>query len=161
MRYLVVLMAVVLVVGCGKQVAERAIEKSIKQDSGQNADVDIGNNTMTIKTDEGTFAVASGKDAKLPATFPDDILIYKGASLQTVMETPEGFHLVCQIADALSKVLESYQTSMISKGWAQDVSMDMGAQKMVVFKKDERTANIILTSEGNTTQLTLTVANGK
>ena len=161
MRYLVVLMAALMVVGCGKKAAERAVERSIEAGSGGDAKVNITDNSMTIQTDEGTMKIASGGDAKLPDSFPADILVYKGASLQTVMEVPQGFNLMLKTPDAADKVLEAYKSSMTSQGWTQEMAMDMGAQKMIAFKKDNRTVNIVLTPEDGATQVTLTVAKGE
>jgi len=161
---MVLLVAALALVGCGRKGAERAVEKmaerSITDSGGRNAKVDIAEDSMTIETDEGTLKIAGGDAAKLPASFPKDVLVYKGAKLQTVMEVPQGYTLMLQTGDAVSKVQEAYQTKMTSEGWSKEMAMDMGAQKMLVFKKGERTVSVVLSSEDDSaTQIAMTVAN--
>jgi hypothetical protein len=151
-------MAAVLVSGCGKKAADRIVEESIEASVGGKAKVDIKDNSMTIQTDEGTLKFASGGDAKIPASFPQDILVYKDASIQTVMEVPQGFNIILQTHDAAAKVQEAYQTSMTSQGWTQEMAMDMGEQKMLTFKKEQRTVSIVMTPEDGATQIAMTVA---
>jgi hypothetical protein len=74
------------------------------------------------------------------------------------MELPEGFNLMFQTKDDPSKVSKAYLSVMEKKGWSKEMSMDMGGGTMMVFKKDERITNVSITSQGEMTQITLTVA---
>ena len=102
--------------------------------------------------------MTAGDSVKLPAGFPRDVFLYKGADLNTAMELPEGFNLLFQTKDDPSKVSEAYLTEMEAKGWSREMTMDIGGRKMMVFKKDERIANVSIASHEEMTQITLTVA---
>jgi hypothetical protein len=104
------------------------------------------------------MTMSSGDSVKLPADFPKDVFLYKGAELTTAMELPEGFNLMFQAKDDPSKVSEVYLAEMEKKGWSKEMSMDMGERKMLIFKKDERITNMSIAPYEEMTQITLTVA---
>jgi hypothetical protein len=162
MRYFIMLAAIIVMFGCGEKggekVAEKAMEKAIESNIGGNAKVDVEENSLRIRTEEGEMTMTAGDSAKLPADFPKDVFIYKGADLNTAMELPQGFNLVFQTKDDPSKVSEVYLAEMEEKGWSKEMSMDMGGQKMLAFKKDERGVNVSIASHEEMTQISLTVA---
>jgi hypothetical protein len=162
MRYFIMFAAIMVMFGCGEKgtekAAEKAMEKAIESNMGGNAEVDIEENSFRIQTEEGEMTMTSGDSVQLPADFPKDIFLYKGADLNTAMELPEGFNLMFQTQDDPSKVSEAYLTEMEAKGWSKEMTMDMGGQKMMVFKKDERMANVSIASDDEMTQIVLTVA---
>ncbi|MBD3320025.1 MAG: hypothetical protein GF350_02915 [Chitinivibrionales bacterium] len=158
----VVLLASVSFYGCGKKAeekgAETMIEKAIENESGGTADVDISEGTMNIKTDDGEMSVTSGKGARIPDAFPDDILIYKGASIEAAMEVPDGFSIQLKTDDGVAKVSELYTSRMKADGWSQEASVDMGQQAMLSFKKDERAAQVVIMPDDNSTRIGLTTS---
>ena len=158
MRYFIILAAIMVVFGCGENAGEKIIEKALESETGGNAEIDIEENSFRLKTEEGEMTMTAGDSAKLPADFPKDVFLYKGADLNTAMELPEGFNLMFQTKDDSSKVSEAYLTEMEAKGWSKEMSMDMGGQKMMMFKKDERIANVSIASDEEMTQIALTVA---
>jgi hypothetical protein len=162
MRYFIMFAAIMVMFGCGekgeKKVTEEAMEKIIESNTGGNAEVDIGENSLRIQTEEGEMAMTAGDSAQLPAGFPKDVFLYKGANLNTAMEFPEGFNLNFQTKDDASIVSEAYLTEMEAKGWSKEMTMDMGGRKMMGFKKDERMANVSIASDEGTTHISLTVA---
>ena len=161
MRYFIMFAAIMVMFGCGEKseekATEKAMEKIIESNMGGNAEVDIEKNSLRIQTEEGEMTMTAGDSAKLPADFPKDVFLYKGADLSTAMEHPEGFNLMFQTKDDPSKISEAYLTEMEAKGWSKEMTMDMGGRKMMVFKKDERMANVSIASDEGTTQITLTV----
>ena len=162
MRYFIMFAAIMVVFGCGEKGAEKAaeevMEKAIESNMGGNAEVDIEKESLRIQTEEGEMTMTAGDSVKLPADFPRDVFLYKGANLSTAMELPEGFNLLFQTKDDPSKVSEAYLTEMEAKGWSKEMTMDIGSRKMMVFKKDERIANVSIASHEEMTQITLTVA---
>jgi hypothetical protein len=162
MRYFIIFAVIMVIFGCGEKgeekVAEGVMEKVIESNIGGNAEVDIEKDSLRIQTKDGEMTMTAGDSAKLPADFPEDVLIYKGADLNTAMELPEGFNLMFQTKDDPSKVSKAYLSVMEKKGWSKEMSMDMGGGTMMVFKKDERITNVSITSQGEMTQITLTVA---
>ena len=57
--------------------------------------------------------MTAGDSIKLPADFPKDVFLYKGAVLNTSMELRQGFNLVFQVKDDTSKVSETYLVSCL------------------------------------------------
>ena len=162
MRYFIMFAAIMVMFGCGKKAEEKAAEKitekAIESSMGGNAEVDIKENSVRIQTKEGEMTMTAGDSVKLPADFPKDVFLYKGADLNTAMELPQGFNLVFQTKDDASRVSEAYLAEMEAKGWSKEMSMDMGGQKMLAFKKDERGVNVSIASDEEMTQISLTVA---
>ena len=162
MRYFIMFTAIIVVFGCGEKgeekVAEKVMEKVIESNMGGNAEVDIKENSLRIQTEEGEMTMTAGDSVKLPADFPKDVFLYKGAILITTMELPEEFHLVFQTNDDPTKVSEAYLAEMEAKRWSKEMSMDMGGRKMMAFKKDERMANVSIVPQEEMTQIALTVA---
>ena len=188
MRVLFVTLALSICVigtGCGKKasekLAEKMIEKSIEKDGGK-ANVDLSSGKMTISTTDkdgkkydttisenkvtvnskdGTSTFASGDGAKIPDNFPKDVHIYSGANILTVMSIPEGFNLTMQTKDNCDKVLGVYKSKMGANGWKEESSFNMPPQSMISYKKDTRTANVIVIAEKDSTQINLTVVTVK
>jgi hypothetical protein len=162
MRYFIFFTAIMVMFGCGEKVEEKAaekiIEKVIESNMDGNAEVDIKENSFRIQTEEGEMKMTSGDSVKLPADFPEDVFLYKGAKLNAAMELPEGFNLMFQTKDDPSKVSETYLEEMEKKKWAKEMSMDMGEQKMMMFKKGERMVNLSIAPHEEMTQITLSVA---
>ncbi len=162
MRYFIILAAIILIFGCGEKggekVAEKVMEKAIESNTGGKATVDMEENSLRIQTDEGEMTMTAGDSAKLPADFPKDIFLYKGADLNTAVELPTGFNLMLQTKDDSTKVSEAYLDEMRAMGWSKEMSMDMGGRKMLVFKKDERMAHVTITTDEEMTQIGLTLA---
>ena len=163
MRYFIMFAAMIVMFGCGKKAEEKAAEKmaekAIEASMGGEAEVDIEKDGLRIKTKEGEITMTAGDSVKLPADFPKDVFLYKGADLKTAMELPEGFNLMFQTKDDPSKVSEAYLTEMEAKRWSKEMSMDMGGRKMLVFKKDERIVNVSIASQEEMTQISLSMSN--
>ena len=162
MRYLIILAAMMVMFGCGEKAGEKAAEemaeKAIESSFDGEAEVDIKKDSVRIETEEGEMTMSMGDSVKLPADFPEDVFMYKGAELSMAMEHPQGFNLSLQTKDDTSKVSEVYLAEMTAKGWTKEMSMDMGGQKMMSFKKDERGVSVMISSDEEMTQINLTVA---
>jgi len=158
MRYFIIFTAIILMFGCGEETGETIIEKAIESETGGNAEVDIEENSFRLKTEEGEMSMTAGDSVKLPDDFPEDVYLYKGADLNMAMEFPEAVNLTFETKDDMEKVSQAYLNEMLKKGWGKEMSMDMGGRKMMVFKKDDRTANVSIASDEEMTQIALTVA---
>ena len=162
MRYLICLLVSVLMIGCScsEEAGEKVAEKAIEAQTGHKADIDVDKESMTIKTKDGEMTMTSGKAAKIPDNFPEDVPMYEGYALEMAMEVPEGYSLSFTTEDGVSKVSEWYLNEMIDKGWTKEASMDMGNQKMLVFKKGERGVNLVISPESDKTRIALTSVKG-
>ncbi len=169
MRLLMLMIALVVIAllafGCGEKsekiVVEKMAEKAIESNIGTDAKVDIEKESIRIETDKGEMTMTAGDSAKLPANFPRDVFLYKGAELKMAMELPQAFNLSFETNEAVSKVSETYLAEMTENGWQKKMDMDMQGQKIMAFNKDERTVNVMISSDQAKTQIALTVATGK
>ena len=162
MRHFIMFISVMVMFGCGEKAGEKAAEemaeKALESSFDGEAEVDIEKESIRIETEEGEMTMTMGDSVKLPADFPKDVFMYNGAELSMAMEHPQGFNLSLQTKDDMSKVLEVYLAEMTEKGWTKEMSMDMGGQKMMAFKKEERAVSVMISSDEEMTQITLTVA---
>jgi hypothetical protein len=164
----VLVCSAVLVSSCGKakksiseKIAEKAIEMNMKDGDGTSAKVDLSKGTMTIKTKDGETAVVSGEGASVPADFPKDIYVIKGAKIQMSMKTPDGYMLNMQVAQPAAKLAATYETEMKAQGWEQEASLDMGETRSLSYKKDGRQAAIVMSKSDEATTVMITVADKK
>lgn len=179
------LVGCVLHFGCGKKMSEtiseklteKILEKGLSQD-GADADIDIkdgkinivstdqdGNTSnisvsgddVTIVGKDGQTSFVSGKNAKLPDAFPKDVLVYAGATLTGVWTLPEGFNLTMESKDSADVISEKYKAEMKSQGWEETGMFKADKQTMLAYKKDDRTANLMINADQEPTAITLTV----
>lgn len=175
----------IAVMGCGKkseeEVAEKLIERSLGKDGvathvdiadgkmsftatdaeGKKSNISMSEEGVTIGSEDGTTSYATGAAAKVPKTFPEDVLVYPGSEIVSSMTLPEGFHLILKSKDAAAKVVAKYQAEMADKGWTEDASINMGNQSMLTFKKDNRIVSLMIGSEDNSAQIAVTVTTQK
>lgn len=163
MKHTVIWLAAICFVftGCGKKanekLAEKMIEAAAKRD-GIKADVNIADDTFTIKTDDGTSTFSAGKNAKVPADFPKDVYVYEGAEVVSSVSGPDGFSLMFQTKDAQAKVANTMKSKFASQGWTEEMTMNQGGVVMLGYKKDERSVIVNVTGDSDMTQISLTVA---
>lgn len=166
MKQLIVAAVVVCVAltGCGKKASEAAVEKMIKAEmakQGVKGDVDISDGKVTVTTKEGTATYTGGPGAAVPAKFPKDVPVYDGAAVMASTSVPDGFNLLLQTKDPADKVVSAYSSKMTANGWTEEMNSNQGGQTVVGYKKDERTAVLIVASADEMTQINLTVAEEK
>jgi hypothetical protein len=159
-RYLllVILASFVVFIGCGKKVEEKVAEKILEAQTGGKADVDISDDKMSIKTKDGEFKMDAGDDVKLPENFPSDVYVYKNAKVKMSIGGPKGNTVSFQTKDPAEKVAEKYKKEMKTKGWSQEMAMEMGEGSSLTFKKGERVAQIMMAREDESTMITVIAA---
>jgi hypothetical protein len=142
--------SIVLLTGCGERAEEKAMENKIEKATGAKADVDLSKKGMKItgETDRGKYTVITGEETEIPKDFPDDVFIYRPSKAVMAMKIPEGYSITLTTSDNRSKVVSAYRQEMNAKGWSEETSMIMGPQSVLVYKKNDRVANIsIITSD--------------
>ena len=92
-----------------------------------------------------------------PEDFPDDVLIYSPSSVDSAMVMPEGHSLTLKTNDDSEKIEEAYKSEMITKGWSEQASIDMGTQSMLAYTKEDRAANITIVPSDEGTQILIIV----
>lgn len=168
--------------GCGKKAGERLTEKLIEKSlaaEGVKANVDLSGETMsftttdadgkqsnikmsgdalTIEGPDGTTTFRSGGAGKMPEDFPADVYVVAGASVVSSLSHSGGFNLALTSPAAPKDVVAQFAAGMKDKGWAAKSTLDMADLAMLSFAKGNRTANVVVQSEGGATSINLTVA---
>jgi hypothetical protein len=109
-----VLVVGALLRGAGERAAERAIERA----AGGDADIDVDDGKITVKTDEGEWSTGG----EMPKDWPSDVPVYGGAKvLYSASANPAtgsaGSYLALQSSDSPDKVADFYKRELVAKGW--------------------------------------------
>ena len=160
-RYMICVFCLMfLLVGCGKEVQEAALEKKIEQATGGEADVDISDDGLKItgETKEGKYAITAGEETEIPEDFPSDVFIYRPSEAVMAMKVPEGYSVTLTTRDDKAKVVEAYKQEMQARGWSEEGSMNMGSHSMLVYGKNGRNASINIMPSDDKVQINVIVA---
>ena len=112
---------------------------------------------ITGETDRGTYTVITGEETEIPKDFPDDVFIYRPSKAVMAIKIPEGYSITLTTSDNRSKVLSSYREEMNAKGWSEETSIIMGPQSVLVYKKNDRVANISIITSDKALQINVAV----
>jgi len=156
----IVFLIILFAVGCGEKATEKAIEKKIEESTGSDAKVDLSDKGMKVsgETEKGNFSFTTGESVEIPEDFPADVFIYSPSKTMMAMKMPEGHSLSLSTENDVKKVTQTYQQEMKAKGWSEETSMNMGNQSVLMYKKENRVANIAIAEGDDNTQITVTVA---
>lgn len=148
-----------LLTGCGNSAEEKAIEKKIEKETGAKTEVDLSEKGMKISgTSEGErYSVTTGDATEIPKDFPEDVPIYHPAKSVAAMEVDDGYSVSLKTKDDIRKVISFYKDQIVSQGWSEKTSLDMGGHTVLAYEKDQRVANIAIMSIDKETRITLTV----
>jgi hypothetical protein len=101
-----------------EKIVEGAIEEAIEDESG--GKVDITEDTMTVKTDEGETVFSS--KAELPEGFPADVPLYPDmtitSSMKSLEDNKEVFYITADISAPSDEVVSWYKNNLT--GWKID-----------------------------------------
>jgi hypothetical protein len=153
----------ILSFACGKashKAAEEAAERSIESATGDDAEVEISEEGMSVKAQDknGTYSWQAGDQARVPDDFPSDVHIYEPAVVEMSMDSPDGYVLSLKTDDAPAKVVGVYQEKLSAAGWTKQTTMDMGEMQMLIYSKGERMAKLDVFSEDDVTRINLTAS---
>lgn len=141
-----------VVSGCGKaaeKATEKAAEKAIETSTGEKAQVDLGKNEITVKTDEGTTKV--GGTQEWPAKIPADVPRFTSGKITSVVEsTPAdgGYQVMVGYEGATMADIEKYKGQLEAAGWKVTSTTKIEDGYMVAAEKDKR--NIVESFNGKT-----------
>jgi len=145
-----------------EKVTEKAVEKAIESEGGE-AEVDIGEEGVSIKTDEGEMTVGEG--AELPEGFPKVVPVYPDmgitASWKATEDGKETFSVSGMTSDSREKIFNWYKSQL--GGWeiegeftsesggesTSTISANDGTYSAVVMimESDEETVVTLVVSE--------------
>ncbi|MBM3288724.1 MAG: hypothetical protein FJY92_01095 [Candidatus Hydrogenedentes bacterium] len=164
MGMLVALLAAVGMVqfGCGKEASETTAEKAVEsamKASGQEADVTIKDNAMTVTTKDGSSSFGEG--AKVPDNWPSDVPIYDGLKILAAVAAPQAFTVTGTTGDSLDKLTAYYKEQATKNGWAEDSVMSQPPLTMLSYRKEgeKRNLAIVISTEGGQQSVSITVGN--
>lgn len=147
--------------GCGKKASEKSAEKmaemAIQAQTGGKANVDINGEKVSIQSKEGSMDFSAGGDATIPEDFPADVYVDRGAKVLMSMRNPTGFVLNLQTSEAVEVVAQTYRREMGGQGWAEEGDINMGGQRVLMFKKDDRRASVSVARQDDATQVMLSL----
>jgi len=161
-------LSIVVVIGltataCAKTVAEKIIEKQ----TGGKVKIGTGKNSgsVEIKGKDGTVRIGENK---VPADFPKDVPIYKGAQVKGSMSsTANGkktFIVTLTTDDALKDAADYYKKELTSGGWTEKSAMtggERGSQFAALgYEKGETLVTVSMTrvDSDKQTQMAISVA---
>lgn len=154
-----ILCLILVLAGCEKTPEQTATEKKIEDSAGVDTKVDVQKNEITIteETGEEKYTISSGEGAEIPKDFPADVYIYQPSRVMTAMDMPEGGALGLTTTDDVPTVAETYKREMTARNWSEQTSVKNGGRFMLVYQKEERTANITIGGKDDAAQIMLTV----
>ena len=96
-----------------KRAAEKTQEKLIEKSIGDNADVDIDDEKIVIKTDEGTFTTDATKH-EWPNEIPNDVPEFKEGNIVVVntQDMVDGKNWVVIFEDVTQEAIENYKKEL-------------------------------------------------
>jgi hypothetical protein len=146
--------------GCGNSAQENAIEKMIEKETGATTEVDLSQKGMKItgESEGEKYSVTTGDATEIPKGFPEDVPLYKPSKALGAAAVDSGYSVSLTTGDDIDKVASEYRKQMVSRGWSELSSMNIGGQRMLVYEKEGRATNIGIMSVEGETRITVTVA---
>ncbi len=150
-----------LALACGKKAeqaaVERSMEKQIEKQTGQKADVKIGDNRVSMKSKDGEMQYSESGDLSLPKDFDKDILIPKDAKIQTSLTQEKTRQIVMQVKQSKDELTKQYTEFQTKQGWKEESSFNSGDSSMLSYEKPDRTLLISVAKDGDQSTISLTI----
>ncbi|WP_323789581.1 hypothetical protein [Psychroserpens sp.] len=143
-----VVFALMTMISSCKKSAEKTSEKLIETTIGDNANVDIDDEKITIKTDEGTFT----SDATIkswPKTIPDDVPEFKDGKIVNVSTqfVDEAKNWTLLFEDISDNSLDDYEAELKKNGFKVS-TITMGETKSHITAQKDDFIVIVMGGEG-------------
>jgi len=151
-----VLLIATLLTACGGDDSKEAREAEMEEYArsyGVDVDVEIddqtGEESVVINQGIGAMAGQVGANLRVPAGFPDDIVLFPGMKIHASSGIPRGHTLQAMVDGTIEDVAEFYREGMARKGWqTAGPGMQSPAMQTLQFKKDNRQTNISIMPNG-------------
>ncbi|GEM_PF-2681802 len=140
---------------------ERAAEKAIENATGGNADVDVKNGKVSVKTDEGESVV--GQNVSLPSDWPKDVMVYKGIKSATIVaastDKKGNYTVSLTTKDSAETVKNTYDEALANNGWTVSGELAVQGGTLITATKDTRNLSITIgPADDATTGVTIMIA---
>ncbi len=146
---------VILLSGCGKS------EKTYTTPGGEVKVQQKGGEVTyqaTGKDGEKMTVSASDKGIALPADFPKDVPILKGATVRVSMTQGKQQIVHLYVSGSVAEAAKFYNDELKSQDWAIESTMNAGDVSMVNAKKGNRQCNVTAAKESNGTLVQLAIS---
>ena|SRR3989344_5226387 len=146
-------------------VGNKVLETAIERGTGDDADVNLKNGEVTVKTDTGSVTYGN---TKLPNDWPSDVPIYQNSQITFAASSTgagnEKFVASVQFAteDSAEKLISYYRNELPARGWkitgTQTAAEAENASTIIVGEKDTRAIGVqIIFEESIGVSVTVTV----
>jgi hypothetical protein len=133
---------------CGKKAeekaAERAMEKAIEKSGGGQVKVDLSQEQVKIKDQQGEAVFSAKGLAQIPGDFPKDVYVHPNTKVLLVQKINEGFHVLLESAEDPEPLVNLYKAKMKADGWKETAAMAMGATSILTYEKENRKAVVTI-----------------
>jgi len=141
--------------GCGK--SEKTFntpdgEVKIKQKGGEVT------YEATGKDGKKLTVAAGDKGIALPADFPKDVPILKGATVKVAMTQGKQVIVHLYVSGSVADAAKLYNDELKAQGWEVESTMSAGDVSMVSLKKGSRQCSVTVAKEGDGTLVQLAVS---
>ncbi len=154
----------VVLTGCGnavENIVEGNVERAIENELGESADVEIGEDSFSVDTEEGSITAGAGS---VPEDFPTDVPLPDGEVVFAQrLETADGFSwsvIVTSDADP-GALADQLRGELTDNGFTvEEASEFSGADTAggtILAEKGDLTVLVLVASDGNETTATYTV----
>jgi hypothetical protein len=134
--------------GCGPNVGEKIMEKTIESQTGGKVDIDADKGEMKINTGQGDISVSGDGTASLNKDFPKDIYIAPDAKIimSLVNGQNKSYSVAYTTAMKSDEVYAKYKEDLTSQGWASDAQTEIIFQdsKTMLYKKGAQSLTLIM-----------------
>lgn len=141
-----------LLAACGDAAKESAIENTIKEETGNEADVKVNDNNVRVTTSEGTVTYG---EQKLPVDWPKDVPVYPGSTVQMSGAAAQGLGAIFLINEEMSKVVAYYKEQLAASGWKIEIAADLGDGTVIGASKETRQLSMNFSKGEKQTTLTI------
>lgn len=132
------LASVILISGCGeKSLVENKVERQVKSRLGEEGNVQFGQDSINIKTEQGSMQV--GENVTLPSGFPSDVYIIDGQITSAIKNiSGQGYQVAIKSSASLKEVRNLYESKLKEQKWTVEVPFENGPTIMIFATKDKR-----------------------
>jgi hypothetical protein len=141
--------------GCGKSEKTYTTpggEVKVKQKSGEVT------YEATGKDGEKLTVAAGDKGIALPADFPKDVPIIKGATVKVSMTQGKQLVVHLHVSVPVADAAKFYNDELKAQGWAIESTMNAGDMSMVHAKKGNRQCSVAAAKESDGTLVQLAIS---
>ncbi len=109
-------------------------------------DVQIGEDTVTVKSEEGDTTASYGEGVDLADGFPSDVPIFEPSTLVASSRSDDGYSAVGKTSQSTSEVASYYKDQMVAQGWALQLDSTSSENILLSFEKAGRSTSVIVTA---------------